>query len=161
MSIGTIMQKLNWLPVIHDFILNHATHIYLLVIMYIVYYLQLYGQEEYKECLKNKYYVYIAMEAPFFFFWILSSILFLLFIHLSKFRGFCATNEEFMSMDNIWEMKNSTDILHYLDDDLNAWNMALTNIFCGINFMFEDKKWYIKEDILLGFLFIIRITLLI
>ena len=137
MTIGWIMQKLNWLPVIHDFILNHATHIYLLVIIYIVYYLQLYEPQDYKECIKNKYFIYIAMEAQFFFFWIFSSILFLLFVYITKFRGFCAKNEEFMSMDNIWEMKNSTDILHYLHDDLIAWNMALTKVFGGLLFMLK------------------------
>lgn len=90
------------------------------------------------------------MEAHFFFFWILSSILFLLFIYISKFRSFCAKNEELMSMDNIWDMKNSTDILHYLNDDMNAWNMGLTNIFCGLHFMYTDKKLYMEENIILS-----------
>ena len=86
--------------------------------------------------MKNKFYVYINMEAAFFFLWILSSILFLLFIYITKFRSFCAKNEELMSMDNIWDMKNSTDILHYLHDDLMAWNMGLTKILQGLFFMY-------------------------
>ena len=82
------------------------------------------------------------METQYFFCWIGSSIMFLLFIYLTKFKSYCKKNEESMNMDTIWQMKNSCDILAYYFDEMCVFNIAVARIvFNSINLCL-----YVKLD---------------
>ena len=80
MATGFIMKKIKVLPIIRDWISSSSTNIYLIVLTYAIYYLSISTNTD------DKYYVYVRMEVHYFFCWIGSSILFLLFIYLSKFK---------------------------------------------------------------------------
>ena len=104
---------------------------YIFVILYCIFTKQIKTKEELKEEItefseENLYATWIIFEIQIFTGWIVSTILFMIFAYFTKFMGIWKKNEEKMSLDKIWDMKNSRDILHYLKFEVDNFNLSIS-----------------------------------
>ena len=82
------------------------------------------------------YEIWIAYEIKIFFYWLQSSMIFLLFVYLTKFNSNWKELDEKLAIEDVWDSKNSKDILHYLKFENDAFS-----VICS--FMIHDlrKLW--------------------
>lgn len=82
------------------------------------------------------YEIWMRYEIKVFFCWIYSSMTFLIFVYITKFNSNWKELDERLAIEDVWDSKNSKDILHYFKFE----NDVFCVIFC---FLIKDfmKIW--------------------
>jgi len=81
---------------------------------------------------------WIVYELEFFLWWIFSSIIFLFFIHTTKFLSIWQQNEQKMNLDSIWRMKDSTDALEYFEFEVEGFNLCMAFLMNSFYFIYKS-----------------------
>ena len=71
------------------------------------------------------YEVWIKYEITIFFCWIKSSMVFLFFVYISKFKSHMKDLEEALAIEDVWDSKNSKDILHYFKFESDFFSLCI------------------------------------
>lgn len=76
--------------------------------------------------------LWIELEVKLFFDWIASSAMFMFYSYFSKFKSIWKLYDEKLAIDNVWESKNSRDILHYLKFENDIFCILSCGIFMAV-----------------------------
>ena len=143
MLTASVTKRFNVLLVCGNFLRSVPVNIlYLTTIMYCMYRDRLvcHYSHDFREYFLE---LWIQLEVNMFFEWIISSAIFLFFTYYSKFRSIWKLYDEKLAIDNIWESKNSRDILHYLKYE----NDIFCILSCGIlNDAYTMIMYYQQEQ---------------
>ena len=75
-----------------------------------------------------KYEVWIEYEISTFFCWILSSMIFLFFVYITKFNSNMKEVDETLAIEDVWDSKNSKDALHYFKFESDFLSLCFWNL---------------------------------
>ena len=140
MIVQSLTKKYNKLLVCGNFLRSDPVNIlYLTTIMYCMYRDRLvcHYSHTFEEYFLE---LWIELEVKLFFDWIASSAFFMFFAYFSKFKSIWKLYDEKLAIDNVWESKNSRDILHYLKYENDIFCILSTGMFMAIYSIMTKEK---------------------
>ena len=86
--------------------------------------------------------VWLEFEIRIFFCWIFSSMLFLFFVYFTKFNSNWKELDERLAIEDMWESKNSKDILHYFKFENDVFSVIISFMLSDIEKVHRKYKIY-------------------
>ena len=164
MIVEKILKKYRLLLVCGNFVRSMPINVfYLTTLIYCIYKDRL--NCKYSQDLEEfRYEMWIKYEIDTFFCWIYSTMIFLLFVYITKFNSNSKELDESLAIQDIWEGKNSKDILHYFKFESDFFSLCfgflildiiqIKNLYIDtetINNFFENESMYLTYFVVLRF----------
>ena len=107
------------------------------------------------------YEIWIQFEIQIFFSWLYSTMIFLIFVYFTKFNSNWKQLDERLNIEDVWDSKNSKDILHFFKFENDVFSVICCFLINDFNKVKKKILYHEMIDYYMVFFMILRISMIV